>query len=222
MGVLFSKRNCVWLMVSSGKKEPYNEALALVGIGRVDSLSIVLTNSSYCTALAGNAEAVAIMKANYKNEISSHNISEATFNRGLNALAGAVGVRWYLYRVIGTTYYTDLVKWTTSGNMSMTDGNDSMSTRGIRMRAGCHIVTDNIVDTAIYGTVVANVSWLGPGQGNIGFRDGTSWCGATTWYTSHTAGIKSAGASINNKVVAIRSECAERDQCINYIYVEPR
>ena len=95
MGALFSKKNGVWLMVSGGKKEPYNEALALVGKGKAGSLDEVLGNSEYCTALAGNAEAVAIMKDNYSADMTT--AIDSAWNDGLNLLNFTCGLDFYLY-----------------------------------------------------------------------------------------------------------------------------
>lgn len=95
MGVLYSKKNGVWLRVSGGKKEPYNDALALVGIGKAGSLEAVLSNSEYCTALAGNAEAYTIMKDNYSADMTT--AVDSAWNDGLNTLNYRCKLKCYLF-----------------------------------------------------------------------------------------------------------------------------
>lgn len=92
---LWGKINGSWQVLEENFGAPYNEALALVGIDKVDSLSVVLTNSEYCTALAGNAEAVEIMKANYSTDMTS--TIDSNWNEGLNLLNYRCKLPCYLF-----------------------------------------------------------------------------------------------------------------------------
>ena len=74
----------------------YNDALALVGLPSVDSLDSVLSNSDYCAALAGNAEAYGIMKANYSAEMVE--AINSAWNEGLNTLNYKCGFKCWLFR----------------------------------------------------------------------------------------------------------------------------
>ena len=93
---LFSKRDGVWVETSTGKIDPFNAALKLVGLDAVESLDQVLSNSESCTALAGNSDAVSIMSANYKSEMSERNTSNYT--SGLNLLCFKCKAKTYLLK----------------------------------------------------------------------------------------------------------------------------
>lgn len=74
---------------------PYNEALTLVELNKVDSLETILSNSTMCQTLASNSDAAAIMKENYSSEMNSYIVNN--FNVGLNALNKVCGLDYYVF-----------------------------------------------------------------------------------------------------------------------------
>ena len=92
---IFSKKNGVWTPISL-KREAFNEALALVGLDKVDNLSVLLASSEMCTALAGNADAYTIMKDNYTAEMTT--AIDSAWNEGLNLLNYKAKLPCYIYR----------------------------------------------------------------------------------------------------------------------------
>lgn len=93
--------------------EPYNEALALVGLNRVSSLDDIMVNSDMCTALAGNSEASTIMKTNYSSEITT--AINSNWSEGLNALSYKCGLSCTLLTIKHATdpggLDTDICTW---------------------------------------------------------------------------------------------------------------
>lgn len=75
--------------------EPWEDALDLVGYSAT-SIEEALANSKICTALAGNAEAVAIMKANYRTEMSA--VIDSDFSDELNLLNFKCKAKTYLFK----------------------------------------------------------------------------------------------------------------------------
>lgn len=75
--------------------EPWEEALDLVGYSAT-SLSEVLTNSTICTALAGNDDAYTIMKENYSAEMTT--AIDNNFSNGLNLLNYKCKLKTYLFK----------------------------------------------------------------------------------------------------------------------------
>ena len=95
----WGKANGMWHLLTEVPEpvvEPYNEALALVGLPEVDSLSVLLASSSMCTALAGNAEAYTIMKTNYSGEMVD--AIDSAWSDGLNKLNFICRLKCYIFR----------------------------------------------------------------------------------------------------------------------------
>lgn len=148
--------------------EAFNEALKLVGLGKVDSLSMVLASSEMCTALAGNAKAVAIMKAYYGADMAS--AIDSNWNDGLNLLNYKCGLKCYIYKY-GSQCSNITGGWSQSStskchfDYSMTTGSGTYN--GIYFSDKSNCVTTNVcIDATVFGKVKINVIWGCSGSTN--------------------------------------------------------
>lgn len=225
MGVLYSKKNGVWLSATSAnaKQEPFNDALALVGIGKVSNLNVVLGNSAYCLALAGNAEAVTIMAENYKAEISECNTNY--YSIGLNTLAFKCKARTYLLK--GSNKCTEIVgSWTNLGSYNATHD-------GYQIGASCYSspVVTGIIDFTGFNKLYAKFAGCNIGSGaNLKMGTTTSKTGDTsaywTQYTEMTGSAStynpevSLSASQKSLMLKITTYSNTTGPHIPYIYIE--
>lgn len=83
-------------LIFKRKLYPFNQALSLVGYDPVDTLEDVLKNSDACAALATNENACAIMKYNYRSEMSA--AIDSNFNDGINVLNYKCALKCYLLK----------------------------------------------------------------------------------------------------------------------------
>ena len=217
MGVLYSKKNGVWLQVSSGKKEPFNKALALVGIDKVDTLDAVLTNSEYCTALAGNADAYTIMKDNYSADMTT--AIDSAWNEGLNTLNYKCGLKCWLFKAgnqcrgITGGWATGNKGYVSGSALGVNSGSSSYSTVSSNNKISGSFSTIYFVVTSTNGKVRLGMS-------NTKSAHDT---GSMSWYVnSESAGTKS-GAFVNNAYACMFNGDSKSDlYChISDIYITP-
>lgn len=158
--------------------EPFNEALALVGYSDFATLDDVLSNTAVCNALAGNAEAYGIMKANYSGEMTS--AIDSNFNAGLSLLNYKCGLKCAIYKngtfmtganfVLGQHWGTD--QW--GGHMRVTTGSDSrgtyrlISTGTVSDRgANGWMQTSTKFDLSAYSKISSSIWQEGKSENNV-------------------------------------------------------
>ena len=169
---IWGKANGVWHDLGN-VNEPYNEALALVGLDKVDSLSVLLASSEMCTALAGNAEAYGIMKENYSADMTS--AIDSGFNDGLNLLNYKSRLKCYLIKAINncSNITGGYVKFSgDTCNLSFSMQNDGLHiTFSIRGTVG----TVNKIEVAEFSKVVINGSGFDTTAGYLKLKSTTSY-----------------------------------------------
>lgn len=150
---IFGKAFGVWHSLGEGAtSEPYNEALKLVGLPKVDSLDVILANSEMCTALAGNAEACGIMKENYTVDMTLA-IDSTLWNEGLNLLNYKCTLKCYLYHS-GNTCDAITNGWA----VYPTDGEISFNADHIKIAgySECTVHTGQQIDMTGYKKLVSH------------------------------------------------------------------
>lgn len=132
--------------------EPYNEALRLVGLSKVNSLDAILADSEMCNALAGNAEACNIMKSNYTVDMTFA-IDSTLWNEGLNLLNYKCTLKCYLYHS-GNTCDAITNGWA----VYPTDGEKAFNSDHIKIAgySECTVHTGQQIDMTGYKKLVSH------------------------------------------------------------------
>ena len=200
MGSLFSKKNGAWYLVSG--TAAFNEALELVGIDKVKSISDVLSNSDYCTALAGNAEAVEIMKANYSVDMVT--AIDSKWNEGLNLLNYKCGLKTYLYHA------GNECRGITGGFVYLFGASNKDSCLDISPSSGnttAYARTTDKIDLTEYARLYTVVSYVFES-----FQFGLTDKSGSQWSTSYILGSIDH-TTIGTKTIKVSGHTGYRYQC---------
>ena len=212
----------------------YQQAARIAGTTIQTSLANTLTNTTVCTAIAGNSTACSIMKAHYASDINSYNCNTTHFNDSLNLLAYKVGgSRVYLHRVVNNTtvYNCNNIHggwYQPSDVVTLNGANDNNNTKGIRFRYGdggkSWISTNNrCVNGSQFTSMSITVVWNGPGTASFGVgttAKSSTWNpykGGCTEYGTFTTPSMNASTTYYAGVA-----CTARDVVVSEVYLNPR
>lgn len=194
--------------VNETTSEPYNVALVKAGLNTVDSLDTLLNNSDYCTTIAGDSEAVEIIKSNYSTELT--NAIDNNFNDGLNLLNHKCQLKCYLYKA-GNKCTNITGGWTTQ------IGTVSYNTSGMKCTISssdmCIIRTTNTINCVNYNTLCAktNITWYADSENvkvGLSTYDNLSSDKSDAWIKHVSTSSAGAGKTENNKTISVNIESA--------------